>query len=822
MIRNLFLATILTLGAVSFNTSVPDKVNAQTTCSATDAPSLSACVAQSNVVVELLNDIEIASGGCPTIMLIQNRNNVTVNGNGHYVKRTNQSEIYNCSLVDIINSDNITLNDIRLDDDETVPSCPVGACSRMVHIRNGSDNISFYNTDILNGKDYVVYINGGSNFTMEDSKIINSGIIGLYVGGGVTNALIMNNVITDTEVNGIAVLDASNVVIKNNYFENNHRNGKFAVAPQFGDGFTGGGQVYIAEGSNIDFFANTVINGGQTCPVNCRGGVHGVEISVPNQAAVFDVDLRGNTIENHTSGSNIYVNQGAVIDGVSDLSNAPGGFTPMDLGGNEIKVEGEVTIDETINGSGTIDPPPQECTNEDSVITLQAESGTFSGSGWSTESAVAGAENGQYIVWRGANNFVLNGTNPVGIATYTVNITTPGTYIFTATTAARIGNTGGASDADNDAYFRWLSGTNPSSATFDSSNWTKFVLFGNKPPETWHPYDAGEPSPSVFGQIIRDLPVGTHTFQVGGRSQRYAIDTVGVQLLNAESCDPTASGTGVVTNPDADTVAIILNYDIAPDRDDLQAIAANGSLVDRFLFGPNAAANNASDGTGLDINNTALFVNLGTYGENRQADYESNTNGLGQGPNGLRYQMAQEVADDAYPAGLINNTAFRWNASVEQQAQGLLPILQAGGSVKIAEGGPSDFTYEVLQRLIVLGIPLSTIQTKVTVVQHSAGFNQQETNAGKLSWVQNNTIYQLIDNGNIGGNSTADLADTGTGSNTLPSFRTKMETLGQSWVHAFDYFSNKVDFSDTVELLHILNISLSTVNDIPSFGNFVD
>ena len=293
-------------------------VNAQTTCNASDIPTLNACVQQSNVIVEIQNNIIANGTGCPVIMPIINRSNVTIDGNGYTILR--QTQQASCSMVDIVNSNDINFIDITLDDDASVASCPVGGCARMIHIRSGSSTVTFDRSRILNGKGYVIYVNGGSDFKFINSQIINSGIIGLYIGGGVTGALVYNSVVTDTEVNGIAVLDASDVLIQDSFFTNNHRNGKFATAPGFPPGVTGGGQVYLARGDNITFCKNVVVDGGQTCPTNCLGGVHGVEVSEPNSASITNTEVSDNIVQNHT-GSDIYINTGATFDAATDVSN---------------------------------------------------------------------------------------------------------------------------------------------------------------------------------------------------------------------------------------------------------------------------------------------------------------------------------------------------------------------------------------------------------------------------------------------------------------------------------------------------------------------
>ena len=327
--------------------------HAQTFCQATDVPTLNACVAQSNVVVEVQNNIVAASGsGCPVIIDIQNRNNVTINGNGY--KLTRIGDQYNCSLMNISNSDDVTVNDFIFDENAAVVSCTIAqqqsnACPYTIPIRN-SDRVTFDNVHVLNGKGYVVDVRGGTDFSFVNGRVENSGIIGIYIGGGIVGAQVLNSVIIDTEVNGIAVLNASNVLIQESYFENNHRNGKFDVDPVFGTGFTGGGQVYLAQGDNITFCRNDVINGGQTCPVNCQGGVHGVEFGLPNTQSLNNVVVQENDIQNHT-GFNLLINSGTGITGASDTSNStPSSCAALPQDGTPYKLNSDIVIDDSVGG----------------------------------------------------------------------------------------------------------------------------------------------------------------------------------------------------------------------------------------------------------------------------------------------------------------------------------------------------------------------------------------------------------------------------------------------------------------------------------------
>jgi len=108
---------------------------------------------------------------------------------------------------------------------------------------------------------------------------------------------------------------------------------------------------------------------------------------------------------------------------------------------------------------------------------------------------------------------------------------------------------------------------------------------------------------------------------------------------------------------------------------------------------------------------------------------------------------------------------------------------------------------------------MSQDKKQVIVVQHSE-WNEKNTFAPHLEYVKHYTTYVNIEDGNLN-NSTADLKQTFT--------ETLADSLIQSnpdWTLAFNLFKNNIDFSDTVELLYILDISLAEVANVSHFVSF--
>jgi len=81
------------------------------------------------------------------------------------------------------------------------------------------------------------------------------------------------------------------------------------------------------------------------------------------------------------------------------------------------------------------------------------------------------------------------------------------------------------------------------------------------------------------------------------------------------------------------------------------------------------------------------------------------------------------------------------------------------------------------------------------------------------------TNYIRIDDGNQPNNDTADLE---TRSNPQGFIEDALDSQwGEAWEAAFDFLNpaNRLDFSDTVEALHILDVPLSRVRDWNDFGD---
>ncbi len=151
--------------------------------------------------------------------------------------------------------------------------------------------------------------------------------------------------------------------------------------------------------------------------------------------------------------------------------------------------------------------------------------------------------------------------------------------------------------------------------------------------------------------------------------------------------------------------------------------------------------------------------------------------------------------------GATNRSVERW-----------LSTLDAGGRVWVADGGASDFTAEVV-REIQRQRPALDSTAAIRIVQHNDR-NESETTPENLALLQRVTSYERIDDGNSA-NGTADLHH--------PSAALVAAALAgpnrEQWSAAFDYLpADELDFSDTVEVLHILGVGLDEVADPDDFA----
>lgn len=255
---------------------------------------------------------------------------------------------------------------------------------------------------------------------------------------------------------------------------------------------------------------------------------------------------------------------------------------------------------------------------------------------------------------------------------------------------------------------------------------------------------------------------------------------------SAENEAPAASvpdvvrGTGVMNTTYQQGDLILIAHDSGPDTDDMQAIVANRMIMD---------ANPA--------------VNFILVGATQGHQWPSPTVGSEAHTQSMFPQWINAKASTS------GTTSFDGN-SIIAVANNVESTLNNGGTVHIAEGGPSDFTAEVLRLLQSRGVQSSDLK-RIRVVQHSAGataWNQLQTRASNLDLVRSAATWVPIANGNVGGNGSADFQEPA-GSAMCQRFRNNAANsrYASQWAWAYSQIgdSRKCDQSDSVELLFILN-----------------
>lgn len=335
-------------------------------CLADSLETLQNCARSASEVdaIRLTADLTCTGSSCcaagSALVRLHGLDGLQINGQGHRIKR--QSGHRQCSLLEIKNSRNIHLLDLQLDDDESVTGCQVhDRCPRMIFVE-GSSDISFQRMAVSHSKGYAIYIQKVDGFRFLESSLLNSGVLGLYVGHGSNhasrNVVVRDSLFIRNQTNALALLgvvgsEPDDNKIIGNVFIANHRRGQWRVAPRYGEGFTGGGQVYIAEANNVLVKDNVVASGFcENCFVQGHqySGVSGIEIGLPGQSSVRDLAIRQNRIVGNDAWG-IYQNQNSPlshsveISGNELLNNSRAIRTTGPQTSNNIESDTSVVID---------------------------------------------------------------------------------------------------------------------------------------------------------------------------------------------------------------------------------------------------------------------------------------------------------------------------------------------------------------------------------------------------------------------------------------------------------------------------------------------
>ena len=221
-------------------------------------------------------------------------------------------------------------------------------------------------------------------------------------------------------------------------------------------------------------------------------------------------------------------------------------------------------------------------------------------------------------------------------------------------------------------------------------------------------------------------------------------------------------------NPKKDLIS--LHYDHAPDKDDGQSAAADRTIL-QSLYGKDW------------IKKHVLAVS-GAYGKNAP-NFNPDSD-----------KVMDAVWNDC--GGWIAAHNSRENAITEMTKR-WSKTLKAGGDIWIKEGGQSDLTAAVVER-IQKQMPKIDTTLRIHTVQHS-DWNQNQTAEAALAFTKSNTDYIRISDGNR-------YLNVRGGNDAFVKAATENPNFSDIWKAAFAYYNPKerIDFSDTSELMRILGL----------------
>lgn len=228
-------------------------------------------------------------------------------------------------------------------------------------------------------------------------------------------------------------------------------------------------------------------------------------------------------------------------------------------------------------------------------------------------------------------------------------------------------------------------------------------------------------------------------------------------------------------NPQRDLIS--LHYDHAPDRDDGHSAAADRSLLQTMFGEP-------------WLSEHVLAVS-GAYGTNKRS-----------------FNSDSDAVMDAVwkPVGGWVAAHEDWDAAVDAVFQRWMKTLEQGGDVWVKEGGQSDLTGQVVERIQATHPKINTKQ-RIHVVQHS-DWNEKHTRKPALRFVKNNTDYIRIRDANA-------YLNVKGGDEVFEQAALSHPVFGPGWQAAFNYYPprQRLDFSDTGELMHMLNLGEVSISD---------
>ncbi len=215
---------------------------------------------------------------------------------------------------------------------------------------------------------------------------------------------------------------------------------------------------------------------------------------------------------------------------------------------------------------------------------------------------------------------------------------------------------------------------------------------------------------------------------------------------------------------------ISLHYDHAPDKDDGQSAAADRTIL-QAIYAP-------------EWIKAHVVAVSGAYGRNA-AKFNADSDRV---MDAVWSDCGGWLAAHANRERAIAEATRRWIAA-----------LKAGGDVWVKEGGQSDFTADVVRAIRGRWPELDTT-SRIHVVQHSQ-WNEDQTTEAALTYTRKNTHYVRIRDANT-------YLNVKGGDAAFVAAALQHPAFASFWKAAFAYYPprERLDFSDTGELMHILGL----------------
>ena len=220
-----------------------------------------------------------------------------------------------------------------------------------------------------------------------------------------------------------------------------------------------------------------------------------------------------------------------------------------------------------------------------------------------------------------------------------------------------------------------------------------------------------------------------------------------------------------------------LHYDHAPDKDDGHSAAADRTILESLY--------------GRDWIKKHVVAVSGAYGKNAKTFNAKSDAVMDAAWNDCGGWLAGHTKREE----VVTDLCERWSV-----------IMGNGGDVWVKEGGQSDITADVVKQILLQNPDLDTTR-RIHVVQHS-NWNEKQTTDAALAYTKKHTDYIRIRDANR-------FLNIKGGNKEFEEAAKHHPLFGAIWEAAFTYYNprDRLDFSDTGELMHILGLGEISIDD---------